>query len=94
VKQIWPYMALTLFKDQFTEAYDAHGFYTYDDFLEFGKVLGIKESRVVKIIEEFNGKEESVDRLIDASFLSDDIKVIYKNTYRDKTTRLSIRYKK
>jgi hypothetical protein len=58
-------MALMLFKDRFTEVYDAYGFYTYDDFLEFGKVLGIKESRVVKIIEEFNGKEESVDRLVE-----------------------------
>ena len=87
-------MALTLFKNRFTEAYDAHGFYTYDDFLEFGKVLGIKESRVVKMIAEFNGKEESVDRLVDSSLLSDDIKVIYKNAYKDKTTRLRIRYKK
>lgn len=87
-------MALTLFKDRFTEAYDVHGFYTYDDFLEFGKVLGIKESRVVKIIDDFNGKEESVDRLVDASFLGGDIKVIYKNTYKDKMTRMSIRYKK
>lgn len=87
-------MALTLFKDRSTEAYDAHGFYTYDDFLEFGNVLGIKESRLIKIIEVFNGKEESVDRLVDASFLSNDLKVIYKNTYKDKMTRLSIRYKK
>jgi serine/threonine-protein kinase HipA len=86
-------MALTLFKDRFTEAYDAHGFYTYDDFLEFGKVLGIKESRVVKIIEEFNGKEEAVDRLVDASFLNDEIKTYYKTTYKDKTTRLKIRMK-
>jgi serine/threonine-protein kinase HipA len=87
-------MALTLFKDRFTEAYDAHGFYTYDDFLEFGQVSGIKDSRVVKIIEEFNGKEESIDRLIDASFLNDDLKIIYKNTYKDRITRLRIRYKK
>ena len=85
-------MALTLFKDRFTEAYGAHGFYTYDDFLEFGRVLGIKESRVVKIIEEFNGKEEDIDRLVDASILNDDIKVFYKNTYKDKTTRLGIRF--
>jgi hypothetical protein len=48
----------------------------------------------VKIIEEFKGKEESVDRLVDASFLSDDIKMIYKNAYKDKTTRLRIPYKK
>jgi serine/threonine-protein kinase HipA len=87
-------MALTLFKDRFTEAYNAHGFYTYDDFLEFGQVLEIKESRVVRIIEEFNGKEESIDRLIDASFLYEEIKAFFKNTYKDKTTRMRIRLKK
>lgn len=83
-------MALTLFKDRFTEAYEAHGFYTYDDFLEFGRALGIKESRVVKIIEEFNGKEEGIDRLVDASFLRDDLKAFYKQTYKDKLTRLKV----
>lgn len=87
-------MALALFKDRFTEAYNAHGFYTYDDFLEFGKVLGIKESRVVKIIEEFNGKEESIDKLVDASFLRDDLKEFYKQTYKDKLTRLKVMYSK
>jgi serine/threonine-protein kinase HipA len=87
-------MALTLFKDRFTEAYDAHGFYTYDDFLEFGKVLGIKESRVVKIIEVFNGKEASIDGLVDASFLRNDFKEYYKQTYKDKLTRLKIVYSK
>lgn len=87
-------MALTLFKDRFSEAFDAHGFYTYDDFVEFGKVLGIKESRVVKIIEEFNGKEASIEKLVDASLLGDDIKIIYKNTYKDKMTRMLIRHKK
>ena len=83
-------MALTLFKDRFTETYDAHGFYTYDDFLEFGKVLGIKKSRVVKIIEEFNGKEEGIDKLVDTSFLRDDVKQLYKQTYKDKLTRMKI----
>lgn len=87
-------MALTLFKDRFTEAYDAHGFYTYDDFLEFGQLSGIKESRVVKIIEEFNGKEESVDRLVNKSFLRDDLKEYYMQTYKDKLTRLKVVYSK
>jgi serine/threonine-protein kinase HipA len=87
-------MALTLFKDRFTKAYDAHGFYTYDDFLEFGKVLGIKESRVVKIIEVFNGKEASIDGLVDASFLRDDLKEYYKQTYKDKLTRLKVMHSK
>lgn len=87
-------MALTLFKDRFTEAYNAYGFYTYDDFFEFGKVLGIKESRIVKIIEEFSGQEEGVDKLVDASFLRGDLKELYKQTYRDKLTRLKVIYSK
>ena len=85
-------MALTLFKDRFTEAFDAHGFYTYDDLLEFGTVLGIKETRVVKIIEEFNGKEASIDKLVDASFLRNDFKEYYKQTYKDKLARLKVMY--
>lgn len=87
-------LALMLFKDRFTEAYDTQGFYTYDDFLEFGTVLGIKESRIIKIIEEFSGKEQGIDSLIDASFLSDAIKVFYKTTYKNKATRLKVRAKK
>lgn len=83
-------MALTLFKDRFTDAFNAYGFYTYDDFLEFGRVLGIKGSRIVKIIEEFNGKEEKVDSLVDRSFLRDDFKELYKQTYKDKLTRLKV----
>jgi serine/threonine-protein kinase HipA len=87
-------MALMLFKDRFTEAYDAHGFYTGDDFLEFGKVLRIKESRVSKIIEEFNSKDEGIDRLVNASFLRDDLREFYKQTYKDKLTRLKVVYSK
>lgn len=85
-------MALTLFKERFSEAFDAHGFYTYDDFLEFGKVLGIKETRLFKIIQEFNGKEANIDKLVDASFLRNDLKEYYKETYKDKLTRLKIVY--
>lgn len=81
-------MALMLFKDRFTKAYEAHGFYTNYDFLEFGKVLGIKDSRVFKIIEEFSGKEEGIDSLIGASFLRADLKVVYKDNYKSKLARL------
>jgi len=81
-------MALMLFKDRFTKAYDAHGFYTRDDFFEFGKVLGIKESRVLKIIDAFGGHEAALDPVIDASFLRDDLKTFYKAAYKDKLTRL------
>jgi serine/threonine-protein kinase HipA len=38
-------MAISLFKDRFTKTYEAYGFYTYQDFLEFGQHMGIKESQ-------------------------------------------------
>ncbi|WP_228450696.1 type II toxin-antitoxin system HipA family toxin [Chryseolinea soli] len=84
--------ALMLLKDRFTTAFDDHGFYTHFDFLEFGKVLGIKESRVIRIIDFFNGKESIVDSLIDASFLRDDVKDRYKQMYKDKLTRLQVKF--
>ncbi len=83
-------MALMLFKDRFSEAYEAYGFYTNHDFLEFGKMLGIKESRVLKIIDEFSGKDESIDSLVDASFLRADLKTVYKDNYKGKMKRLKM----
>lgn len=87
-------MALLLFKDRFTEAYDEIGFYTYNDFLEFARSLGMIETRAIKILDEFNGKDPVIDKLIDASFLRDDLKEFYKHTYKDKLTRLKIFYSK
>jgi len=83
-------MALTLFKDRFTDTYNAYGFYTHYDFLEFGKLLGIKESRVLRITDEFSGKEERIDSLIDMSFLRADLKVEYENNYKDRLARLKV----
>lgn len=53
-------------------------------------MLGVKESRIVKIIEVFNGKEDGIDRLVDASFLRYDVKQLYKQTYKDKLTRMKV----
>lgn len=82
-------MALTLFKDDFSEAYNAIGFYTHVDFLLFGKKLGIKESRVIRIINEFMDGQEVVIKLIDRSFLKQAIKTQYKEFYRDRLKRLT-----
>src|SRR6267142_1412203 len=38
-------MALTLFNEGFSEAYQAIGFYTYFDFLQLGEKLGIRKAR-------------------------------------------------
>jgi hypothetical protein len=83
-------MALTLLKDRFTEAYNAQGFYTRYDFLEFGKLLEIKESRIIKITDEFSGKENNIDLLVDVSLLRADLKTVYKDNYKDKMKRLQM----
>ena len=85
-------MALTLFKDGFSEAYNAQGFYTHYDFLLFGKTLGIKESRTAKIINEFSGNETDIVALIDKSFLREDLKTAYAEYYRDKVKRLKMEW--
>ncbi len=87
-------MALLLFKDRFTKAYDEIGFYTYDDFVEFARSLDMMETRAIKILDEFNGKDPAIDKLIDASFLRDDVKEFYRQTYKGKATRLRIFYSK
>jgi serine/threonine-protein kinase HipA len=83
-------MALTLFKDDFSEAYNAIGFYTQFDFLLLGRRLGIKESRVSRIINEFINGQEVVMELIDRSFLKPEIKASYKEFYQNKLNRLNM----
>ncbi|MFM9840194.1 MAG: type II toxin-antitoxin system HipA family toxin, partial [Cyclobacteriaceae bacterium] len=85
-------VALTLFKDDFSAAFNAYGFYTHFDFFLFGKKLGIKESRVLKIIDEFKNKEAEVSSLIKKSFLKEEIKILYKEFYMDKVKRLKMEW--
>lgn len=85
-------MALTLFKDGFSDAYNALGFYAQHDFLLLGKRLGIKDSRVVKIINEFKTDENDIVALIDKSSLRDDMKTSYREFYRDKIRRLKMEW--
>jgi serine/threonine-protein kinase HipA len=81
-------MALTLFKNDFSQAYNAIGFYTHFDFLLFGKKLGIKESRVLKIMNEFKNNQSEISELIERSFLIDGVKNSYKEFYLDRIKRL------
>jgi serine/threonine-protein kinase HipA len=83
-------MALSLF-DEFSKAYEAYGFYTYEDFYLFGQELGIKASRVEKIIGEFAEEKSLVEALISSSYLKEEIKETYLRLYLDKLTRLRLR---
>lgn len=84
--------ALTLFKDGFSEAYQAQGFYSHNDFQLLGKKLGIKDARVLRIINEFKVAQEDIDAFIEKSFLRDDLKNTYKQLYKDKVKRLQMEW--
>ena len=83
-------MALTFFKDDFSKTFEAYGFYTYKDFYLFGQQIGIKESRVKKIIEEFTTPQKLVYYLIGRSLLKDKIKIVYIEYYEDGVKRLGM----
>ncbi len=75
-------MALDLLKDdEFTDTYDALGFYSYTDIKEFSLRQGIKEKRFNKIIDEIVSYTPKVKIMVENSFLSDEIKKTYINMY-------------
>jgi serine/threonine-protein kinase HipA len=85
-------MALSdgLFKDDYhTESFAANAFYAYDDFYGFGLKIGLVESRVVKILNKFRSHSENVQELTKRSFLNDEMKKAYMDSYLNKLKALN-----
>lgn len=82
--------AVPLFADPTTDppAFNALGFYSYPDFLELGRRLGLPLSRVRKLLLDIVGHEAQVQQLIDRSFLPAELKVQYAATVADRRQRL------
>ena len=79
-----------LFKDEYsTESFEANAFYAYDDFYEFGLKIGLVKSRVVKILNKFRANHESIQSLTDRSFLNEEMKKAYMNSYLNKLKALN-----
>ncbi|TAE19431.1 MAG: type II toxin-antitoxin system HipA family toxin [Bacteroidetes bacterium] len=84
-------MALDLFADgSFTEKYDELGFYSYQDFFEFGVKIGILSNQVQSIIAEFATEKPLVYTLISHSYLSEAGKEKYLRLYEDRRKALNI----
>ena len=78
-----------LFKDEYsTESFEANAFYAYDDFYEFGLKIGLVESRVVKILNKFRANRKNVQSLTDRSFLNEEMKKAYMDSYLNKLKAL------
>jgi serine/threonine-protein kinase HipA len=55
-----------------------------EDFLEFGKIIGIGERRVKKLLEPFLLKQKRVEDLVKKSFLDEDTKAQYLSHYHER----------
>lgn len=80
--------------DYTTNSYEKNGFYAYDDFYEFGLIIGLNEKRMKRILDKFRSDDQLVYNLINNSFLSDKMKVKYSELYIDRLKALNYSYEK
>jgi serine/threonine-protein kinase HipA len=79
-----------LFKDKFQSIEKGKsGRVGLDDFLEFAKRIGIKDSRVNVLLKPFLERQPLVETLIDRSFLNDSAKSGYKMDYQARRNQLN-----
>jgi len=52
-----------------------------DDFIEFGRRIGLPEKLVIQEIKRFTAPNEKADAMIERSFLSDELKRSYRSSY-------------
>ncbi len=87
-------MALDLFDADFeTESYQVNGFYSRDDFEEFGIRIGIPVQRVHRIIDDFTSRSKMVNDLLSRSFLDNKCKIAYSEMIDKRVGALQYSYK-
>ena len=82
-------MALDLL-DDYTSIYEKYGYYTYDDFKTFAKYIDLPEIRFNKIMKFIEDSYLKIEELINKSFLSQEAKEFYIESYKDRMKRLGI----
>lgn len=76
-----------LFKEGMSKA-DTHSI-SYDDFVEFGKRIGLTDRVIKQEIKMFQDPNPKAIELIEKSFLSDDLKKQYITAYKFRSRMLS-----
>ncbi len=61
-----------------------------EDFIEFGKKIGINENRVIKILAPFLKEQSEVENLIMRSFLDENTKKLYRSHYKERLEILNL----
>ncbi|HSK11788.1 MAG TPA: HipA domain-containing protein [Phnomibacter sp.] len=82
--------ALELYENSYSSSYySRYGHYGSDDFLAFGKRIGLLEKRVLRFLKKFIDNAPTIGSMIDGSFLSHSSKIIYLKNFRDKVDRMN-----
>lgn len=74
-------------KDAWSEIYKNCGHPCKEDFVEFGKRIGVLPKKINAIIEMFATEAPEIYELIDRSFLDDRTKRMYKRSYQERLSR-------
>jgi serine/threonine-protein kinase HipA len=61
-----------------------------EDFIEFGKRIGINEKRVIKILAPFLKEQPEVEVLIKRSFLDEETRMLYRTHYKERLGMLNM----
>jgi serine/threonine-protein kinase HipA len=81
----------SLYADDFKHPSYAHyGFHAYDDFYDFGIMIGLVPKRITQFMELFISKTSEVKAMVANSFLKAPLKERYMELYTDKLTRLQL----
>jgi hypothetical protein len=87
-------MALDLFDDDFeTESHKETGFYSRDDFTEFGIRVGIPEKRAIGIIDFLLSRLLLANELLDKSFLDISSREKYREMVRSRGAAVGYSYR-
>jgi serine/threonine-protein kinase HipA len=87
-----PYFALTkgLFADDAdTESFKRLGYYGFDDFMEFGKRIGMLQNRIIAVLNKYRSENQGVYKLTEQSYLVDSMKRQYLDLYKDRLRMLN-----
>lgn len=79
-------------RDFETPSFQHYGSYAFDDFMDFGKKIGLVTPRVKRMIGRFLLHQDKVEALISRSFLNEKSKETYIALYHDKLKRISSSY--
>ncbi|MBL7932519.1 MAG: hypothetical protein JNL60_11490, partial [Bacteroidia bacterium] len=70
-------------------SFSALGYYAYDDFFDFGLALGLKDTRIKKMLDLMRADQPTVHTLIAHSYLNAETKDQYTTLYKSKLLRLN-----